>query len=160
MHPSETARLVKMLKAIDPMMSVDEDTLAAWHAVIGGYPFRQSEMAVMRVADARRRDSARDAAPLDPFDIRAEVRRIRQGCLERVAIPCPNVDPTDAIGYAAELRALKGAAMDGRMSPADAQRYAGGGLRITPGQPFRPAGELDQPQYDIRPMLTSAKEAI
>lgn len=44
--------------------------------------------------------------------------------------------------------------------PADAQRYAGGGLRITPGQPFRPAGELDQPQYDIRPMLTSAKEAI
>ena len=36
----------------------------------------------------------------------------------------------------------------------------GGGLRITPGQPFRPAGELDQPQYDIRPMLTSAKEAI
>ena len=138
MTPTETAALCKKLKALDQMMSIDDDTLAAWHAALGQYPAGQCWDAAVRVAQARRLQSGnRDTSALDPFDVRVEVRRIRQAHLDRVQVPCPNVDPADALGYRDELQAIKHAIMDGRMTPEGAALYDAGGWRITPGPKHR-----------------------
>ena len=153
MNIAETAALCKALKVIDPTMAVSDEALAAWHAIIGRYPYGQCVAAVERISHTRRRDGRHDASAIDPYDVAVAVRAIRTDCLDRIAVPCPNVDPADAVAWAAELQALKVAIMDGRISPADAVRYAGGGFRITAGEPFRAIESGEMVHFDPKALV-------
>ncbi len=140
MNLTETAACLRALKAFDPQTSITEDTAIAWQSVLAPYPPRQVMTAAMQLAERRRTSSGnRDTSALDVFDIKAEIKRMRADLVERIDTPTPNVDPADALAWAAELRELKRLILDGRISADDAHRYSLGGIRVTPGEPWRPA---------------------
>ena len=161
MNLTETAALLRALKALDPQTSITEDTAIAWQATLADYPARQVMAAATRLAERRRTTTGnRDTSALDVFDIKAEVKQIRADILERAAIPAPNVDPADAIAWAAELRELKRLILDGRVGAHDAERYAAGGIRLTPGKPWRQAGELEaRPMPPIEAAAKTTEDA-
>lgn len=158
MNLAETASCLRALKAFDPQTSITEDTAIAWQSVLAPYPPRQVMTAAMQLAERRRTSSGnRDTSALDVFDIKAEIKRMRADLVERIDTPTPNVNPADALAWAAELRELKRLILDGRISADDAQRYALGGIRVTPGDPWRPALDA-QPAPRQLPRFSTMRE--
>lgn len=111
MTPAETLHLCRLVKAICPQQLVDEFTPDAWHGLLDD----------LRLADCLEAAKALGKRQhfIDPADIRAEVRRLRE---KRIAdagpVPIPDgLDPDDTTRYATWLLHARRRIADGEPPP-------------------------------------------
>lgn len=90
MTGEETTVLTRLIKAMCPQQAMDEFTADAWHDLLSDLDFDECRAAM--VAIGKRQPF------IAPAEIRAEVRRVRDERLARVALPAPPPDATDEPG--------------------------------------------------------------
>lgn len=118
MTPRETVLLTRYAKACCPQQAIDEYTPDAWHDLLGDLRLDDCRQAVATIAQRQ--------PFVAPAEIRAEVRRIRDGRLEGFRyVPVDGDD--DPKVYLASLRAQRTAVADGRREADPAE--------VGPGKP-------------------------
>jgi hypothetical protein len=116
---------VDAISQIKPAQHLDEGTPAFWALILADIRYVDARQAVINLGGK--------AKFIDPSDIIAEVRRIRNDRLERTEIPAPNVHPDHVADYLTEQTAIRASIADGDF---DADVYRGSGLTLT-GVPAR-----------------------
>lgn len=141
MNPTQTAAIIRAVKALCPAQKFDEYTPDMWEAVLADTDFADAKVAIIALR--------RSSPWIGPSEIDTEVRRMRAERLERIVEPPPN--DVEGVRYVDELRALRRAIADGTIADqAAAGRYKawGGSLHrlalrgqvpalIAPEQPLR-----------------------
>lgn len=125
MNSTETALIIRAVKALCPAQKFDEYTPDVWESVLADTDYADAKTAIIAL---------RRASPwIGPSEIDTEVRRMRAARLDRIPEPAPN--DVEGVTYHQELRALRKAIADGTITDqAAADRYKawGGSLhRLT-----------------------------
>lgn len=107
MTPLEAAALCRFTKAVCPQQAIDEYTPDAWHELLKDLNFQDAKDAVVTVGQ--------NQPFVAPAEIRAEVRRVRNGRLSDFGhLPPPPADLGDD-EQARWLRALRRRIADGEV---------------------------------------------
>lgn len=112
MEPFELEKITRAIKALCPAQKWDEFTPDVWLQVLRGVGFAEAAAAVERLG-------ARQPW-IGPSDISKEVRAARRWRVERIN-PMPN--EVEGVSFQDELRTVRAAVADGRMSAADVVAY-------------------------------------
>lgn len=148
MNATDTARICDAISQIKPAQRFDTDTPAFWAVILADTRYEDARQAVLNLGGRQQF--------IDPSDILAEVRRIRDDRVDRNEMPVPNASPDDATAYAVEYRALRLAIADGTLTGDELEAYRRGEISLT-GRPAL-AGPMSDPNPETGPAIV--REAL
>jgi len=105
MNAAESLVIVRMVSSLCPQQRLDQYTPDIWHEILADLDFPECRTAVIELGKRQ--------AFVAPSDIRAEVRRIRNGRIADVAEDVPDADPADVAAYLEALRQQRHRTADG-----------------------------------------------
>lgn len=148
MNATETARICDAISQIKPAQRLDTETPAFWAVILSDIRYEDARQAVLNLGGRQQF--------IDPSDIIAEVKRLRDDRVDRTEMPVPNANPDDPAAYAAEYRALRLAIADGTLTGDRLEAYRRGEISLT-GRPAL-TGPMSDPNPETGPAIV--REAL
>lgn len=143
MTPSETVMLTRYVAAVCPHQRIDEYTPDAWYDVLGDLNLDDCRAAVAVIK--------RRSVFVDPSEIHAEVRRIRNDRLAREPVPAPPAELADQPGR------YRAAVQGGVKRIADGMTRH---LAIAPVREDAPPKEFTEAREKLGPAIPRSKQEI
>ena len=143
MNATETAKICDAISQIKPAQRFDTETPAFWAVILSDVRYEDARQAVLNLGGRQQF--------IDPSDIIAEVRRLRDDRVDRTEMPVPNASPDDPAAYAAEYRALRLAIADGDLAGERLEAYRRGEISLT-GHPVL-TGPMSPPNPETGPAI-------
>ena len=109
MNVAEAKELCDLIAEVAPVQRLSDGAPGIWAGILRDITLADAVTAVQVIAGRQQF--------IAPADIRAEVRKIRDGRLEHADTVIPAADPDDPAAYLRALRATRKAIADGRQPP-------------------------------------------